>query len=109
MHDIDRILFGTGHIGFQIEDIETSLGQGPSHLGDDTRTIGSKYGHSHIGDLVLVQMAGERSSREEVREGVLEVKGFPGVTGVLTIRPDGNARKRPFLLAVERGRIAPAE
>jgi ABC-type branched-subunit amino acid transport system substrate-binding protein len=60
-------------------------------------------------NLVLVQMAGERLSREEVREGMLEVKGFPGVTGVLTIRPDGNARKRPFLLAVERGQIAPAE
>ncbi len=56
-------------------------------------------------NLVLVQLADGSESREDVRDGVLEVEGYAGVTGVLTMRADGNARKRPFLLAVERGRI----
>jgi len=49
-------------------------------------------------NLVLVQMAAGRTSRSDVREGV--------VSGIMTIFPDGNARKRPFLLHVDRGRIA---
>jgi branched-chain amino acid transport system substrate-binding protein len=56
-------------------------------------------------NLVLVQLAHGAESREDVREGVLHVAGYPGVTGVLTMRADGNARKRPFLLAVEHGHI----
>ena len=56
-------------------------------------------------NLVLMQLADGADSREDVREGVLEIEGYPGVTGVLTMRADGNARKRPFLLAVERGKI----
>ena len=56
-------------------------------------------------NLVLVQLARGRESREDLREGVLRVEGYPGVTGVLTMRSDGNASKRPFLLGVERGRF----
>jgi ABC-type branched-subunit amino acid transport system substrate-binding protein len=56
-------------------------------------------------NLVLVQLAHGAESREDVRDGVLDVEGYAGVTGILTMRSDGNARKRPFLLAVERGRI----
>jgi hypothetical protein len=46
--------------------------------------------------------------RDEVRDRILEVNGFPGVSGVLTMRADGNARKRPFLLTVRRGQIVEA-
>ena len=56
-------------------------------------------------NLVLVQLADGSESRSDVRDGVLDVEGYAGVTGVLTMRSDGNASKRPFLLAVERGRI----
>jgi len=59
--------------------------------------------------LVLVQLARGANSRYEVRDRILEVKGFPGVSGVLSMRPDGNARKRPFLLSVRRGRIVEAD
>jgi ABC-type branched-subunit amino acid transport system substrate-binding protein len=59
--------------------------------------------------LVLIQLARGRESREALREGLLAVQGYPGVTGVLTMRADGNARKRPFLLAVDHGRITPVE
>jgi ABC-type branched-subunit amino acid transport system substrate-binding protein len=60
-------------------------------------------------NLILMQLARGREDRDDVREGVLSVTGYPGVTGVLTMRKDGNAKKRPFLLAVERGRIQPVE
>jgi ABC-type branched-subunit amino acid transport system substrate-binding protein len=56
-------------------------------------------------NLVLVQLARGLSSRQAVRDGLLSVQGYPGVTGVLSMRADGNARKRPFLLGIERGRI----
>ena len=56
-------------------------------------------------NLVLVQLARGEASRQDVREGILETRLHPGVSGVLSMRADGNARKRPYLLRVERGRI----
>ena len=38
-------------------------------------------------------------------QGLLTIKGHPGVSGVTSIRPDGNAVKRPFLLSVREGEI----
>ena len=55
--------------------------------------------------LVLTQWVAGRTSRTQVREGLLLVYGYPGASGVTTIGPDGNARKRPFLLQVKRGRF----
>jgi hypothetical protein len=40
---------------------------------------------------------------------MLSIRGYPGVTGILSMRPDGNAHKRPFLLEVEGGRIVQIE
>lgn len=60
-------------------------------------------------NLVLVQLARDRTTREDVREGVLGVTSYPGVTGVIRMRSDGNARKRPFLLRVERRRVRAVE
>jgi len=58
--------------------------------------------------LLLVQLARGVNTREDVRDRILEAKGFPGVSGVLSMRADGNARKRPFLLSVRRGQIVEA-
>jgi ABC-type branched-subunit amino acid transport system substrate-binding protein len=64
-------------------------------------------------NLVLLQLTdlgfGDDDVRERVRDGVLAVRAYPGVTGVLRMQPDGNARKRPFLMGVEHGRIVPLE
>ena len=60
-------------------------------------------------NLVLMQLARGRDTRDEVREGILSVTGYPGVTGVMTMRKDGNAKKRPFLVAIDRGRIKPID
>ena len=59
--------------------------------------------------LVLEQLARGRRGREPLRRGLLGVRDFPGVTGVLSMRADGNARKRPFLLGVERGHLVQLE
>jgi ABC-type branched-subunit amino acid transport system substrate-binding protein len=56
-------------------------------------------------NLAIVQLARGRDSREGIREGVLEFKAYPGVSGVMRMTPDGNAQKRPFLLEIERGRM----
>jgi len=59
--------------------------------------------------LLLVQLARGVNSRDDVRDRILEIKGFPGVSGVLSMHADGNARKRPFLLNVRRGQIIEAD
>jgi len=56
-------------------------------------------------NLVLVQLARGLTTRTEVREGLLTVRGHPGVSGITSIQPDGNALKRPFLLSVQDGEI----
>jgi hypothetical protein len=60
-------------------------------------------------NLVLVQMALGRDSRDEIRDGVLGTQAYPGVTGILSMRADGNAHKRPFLVEVEKGRFVQVE
>ena len=60
-------------------------------------------------NLVLVQLSSGRSDREGVREGLLDTRAFPGATGVLTMHPNGNARRRPFLLRVSGRRFRPLD
>ena len=55
--------------------------------------------------LILTQLAHGRDDRGHVRDGLRKVASFPGVSGVTSIGADGNARKRPYLLGVEHGRI----
>jgi ABC-type branched-subunit amino acid transport system substrate-binding protein len=56
-------------------------------------------------NLALVQLARRHGTRDAVRSGILATAGYPGVAGVLSFGPDGNARKRPFLLQVVDGKI----
>ena len=60
-------------------------------------------------NLVLVQLAAGRSGRDGVREGLLDTRAYPGATGVLTMHPNGNARRRPFLLRVSGRRFRPLD
>jgi ABC-type branched-subunit amino acid transport system substrate-binding protein len=56
-------------------------------------------------NLILAQMVRGRHRRESLRKGVLATEAYPGVSGVISMGPDGNAQKRPYLLGVERGRV----
>ena len=49
--------------------------------------------------------AADPSSRLALRDGLTRVHGYPGVSGVTTVLPDGNTSKRPFMLGVRRGEI----
>jgi hypothetical protein len=40
-----------------------------------------------------------------VRDGVVSTEAYPGVSGVITMRADGNAHKRPYLLGIEKGHV----
>jgi ABC-type branched-subunit amino acid transport system substrate-binding protein len=60
-------------------------------------------------NLLLVQLSAGRTNRRSVRDGLLDTRAFPGATGVLTMHPDGNARRRPFLLRVSGRRFQPLD
>ena len=53
----------------------------------------------------MTQLVAGADSREDVRNGILRTQAFPGASGVINMSPDGNARKRPFLLKVRGGRL----
>jgi ABC-type branched-subunit amino acid transport system substrate-binding protein len=52
--------------------------------------------------LLIMQLGTGNDSRRQIRDGLVRVHGYPGTSGVTSIMPDGNARKRPFLLGVRR-------
>ena len=55
--------------------------------------------------VVIVQLARGFDTRDAVRDGILRTQVYPGASGVMSVGPDGNARKRPFLLQVRGRRI----
>lgn len=60
-------------------------------------------------NLVLVQLSAGRTDRNGVRAGLLDTRAYPGATGVLTMHPNGNAQRRPFLLRISGGRFRPLD
>jgi branched-chain amino acid transport system substrate-binding protein len=56
-------------------------------------------------NLVLVQLAAGHDARDPIAKGISSVRGYPGASGVTSFLPDGNARKRPFLLGVQGRRL----
>ncbi len=60
-------------------------------------------------NIVLVQLARGFATRDAVREGILRTQAYPGASGVTSLRPDGNAKKRPFLLQVRGRKVVPLD
>ena len=60
-------------------------------------------------NLVMQQLVGRGRDRESIREGLLDVRAFPGASGSLTMLPDGNARRRPFLVEARGQRFVPLD
>ena len=60
-------------------------------------------------NLVLVQLANGYGDRSSVRQGILETNALSGATGILSMLPDGNALRRPFLLGVKGQRFLPLD
>lgn len=55
--------------------------------------------------LVALQVTRGSTGREAVLNGLLRANGIVGASGVLSIGPDGSARRRPHLLGVDHGKI----
>ncbi len=55
--------------------------------------------------LVSVQLSRGHQTRDQVAEGLLATRAYPGVSGITSVRHDGNAAKRPYLLGVHRGQV----
>lgn len=53
--------------------------------------------------------AADPDPRGALRRALHGVRAFPGVTGVLRMRADGNARKRPYLMGVVGGELVALE
>ncbi len=77
------------------------VGEWETRFGESPNVFGA-LGYD-AANLVMLQLAGSSGDRGDVREGLLRVRGYPGVSGVTTMQPDGNARRRPYLLGVKRG------
>ncbi|HSJ95590.1 MAG TPA: ABC transporter substrate-binding protein, partial [Myxococcota bacterium] len=94
----------------------------PSHPAPLVQEFARRYGNAFgenptvfaaqgfdAGNLVALQLARGASDRESVRRSLLETQLYPGVSGPTTFDPDGNARKRPFLVGVESGGLVSLE
>ncbi|MCP4040138.1 MAG: ABC transporter substrate-binding protein, partial [bacterium] len=71
---------------------------------DDKPDVFAAHGYDAT-RLVMAQLVAGAESREGVRNGILRTQAFPGASGIINMSPDGNARKRPFLLKVRGGRL----
>ena len=57
--------------------------------------------------LALAALAQGAASRDGVLRALHGVRDWPGASGTITVREDGNADKRPTLLGVRDGRFVP--
>jgi ABC-type branched-subunit amino acid transport system substrate-binding protein len=60
-------------------------------------------------NLVLSQVVRGAATHDALRQGLLETRLYPGVSGVTSFDLDGNARKRPFLVGVQGGALVSLE
>ncbi len=59
-------------------------------------------------NLLLQELTPSGITRTQLRDALFRIEAYPGASGVMTIRRDGNADKRPFLLTVKDGQIQAA-
>jgi len=57
--------------------------------------------------LALAALSHGAASRDDVLRDLHAVREWPGASGTITVREDGNADKRPTLLGVRDGRFVP--
>lgn len=55
--------------------------------------------------MVLSVLKDGQDGPEAVREGLLALKDFPGISGTATVTPNGDVQKKLFLIKVENGKF----
>ncbi len=71
---------------------------------EERPTLIAAQGYDTLRLLVQLLQSGA-DSRFALRDGLLQLRDFPGVTGLTSLDQDGNAVKTPYLLSVKNGRI----
>ncbi len=72
-------------------------------FGEDPRGLAAQA--FDVANLTLVQLLQAGPERQRLRDAILAMDPYPGVSGVTAMRTDGNAEKRPYLLGVRRGEV----
>lgn len=102
--------------GRHVEGAFFSSGFDPSYPSPLVSEFGSRFAQSFgapanlfaaqgfdAANLIQLQMLRGARTPELVREQLLATGVFPGVSGTMAPEPDGNLRRRPFLVGVQRG------
>jgi branched-chain amino acid transport system substrate-binding protein len=71
---------------------------------EERPTLLAAQGYDTLRLLVQLLQSGV-STRFELRDRLLQLRDFPGITGLTSMDQDGNAVKIPYLLTVKNGRI----
>jgi ABC-type branched-subunit amino acid transport system substrate-binding protein len=71
---------------------------------EERPTLVAAQGYDTLRMLVQLLQSGAHT-RLDLRDQLLQLHDFTGVTGLTSIDPDGNAIKIPYLLRVQNGRI----
>jgi len=71
---------------------------------EERPTLVAAQGYDTLNILVQLLQSGA-STRLELRDKLLQLRDFPGVTGLTSMDQDGNAMKIPYLLTVKKGQI----
>jgi ABC-type branched-subunit amino acid transport system substrate-binding protein len=71
---------------------------------EERPTLVAAQGYDTLNILVQLLQSGA-STRLELRDKLLQLRDFPGVTGLTSMDQDGNAVKIPYLLTVKKGQI----
>ncbi|HEX9020901.1 MAG TPA: penicillin-binding protein activator [Nitrospirota bacterium] len=59
--------------------------------------------------MVLSLAKSRKNTPQAVRDGLLALKGYPGVSGLTTFPGNGEAQKKLFLIKVQNGAFVPAD
>jgi branched-chain amino acid transport system substrate-binding protein len=57
--------------------------------------------------MVLSLIKDHKDTPQAIRDGLLTLKDYPGITGTISFNGDGEARKKLFLITVQDGRFVP--
>ncbi len=71
---------------------------------EERPTLVAAQGYDTMNILVQLLQSGI-STRFELRDQLVQLRDFPGVTGITSLDQDGNAVKIPYLLTVKDGQI----
>lgn len=103
-HFVEDAIFVDGFFtDASVPSVETFVEQFISRY-EERPTLIAAQGYDTLHMLVQLLQSGT-NSRFALRDRLLQLRDFPGVTGLTSLDQDGNAVKIPYLLTVKNGQI----